>query len=108
MFTILIVDDNSADVFLLQYAFKTAGILCDFTVAHDGQQAMDYLCDSLRRGSLPNYLLLDLKLPFRDGLEVLAWMRSTEGLRKLPVIVLTSSSLETDRSRAERFGMTGT
>ena len=103
--TILVVEDNPADVVLLKHAFEAAGVLWDCWVARDGQAAMDYLSEGLDSGTLPQYVLLDLKLPRRSGLEVLAWMRTLEPLRAIRVIVFTSSSSDEDRANAERFGI---
>ena len=99
------MEDNKGDVLLMQFGFSAAGIPWNCTVVHDGQAAMDYLTKALEAGTLPSYLLLDLKLPRRDGLEVLAWVRALQELSSLRVIDLTSSNLDTDRSQAERFGI---
>ena len=102
---ILVVEDNRSDVVLLKHAFDAAGVLWDCEVVTDGQYAMDYLSEAMQAGTLPRYVLLDLKTPRRDGLDVLAWMRLFDSLRDVRVIVLTSSSLDEDRSTAERFGI---
>jgi CheY-like chemotaxis protein len=94
---ILQVEDDPNVVFLLERAFAHAGITNPVRVATDGKEAIDYLSaalafDDVRNHPLPCLVLLDLKLPKLSGLEVLSWIRRQPGLRKL-VVVLFSSSL---------------
>lgn len=93
---ILLVEDNLKDVFLIQRAFRKAEILSPIKVVNDGDAAVDYLSgESLYSDRtvypLPALVLLDLKLPRRSGSEVLSWIRQHPGLKRLPVVVLTSS-----------------
>ncbi|MBI2850365.1 MAG: response regulator [Chloroflexi bacterium] len=92
---ILLVEDNPHDVALTERALKKANVANELVVARDGVEALDYLgdCDPEK---LPTVVLLDLKLPKVDGLEVLRHIRSSEGCRHLPVVVLTSSREEKD------------
>lgn len=98
---ILLVEDNPDDVDLTLMAFKKSRIANDVVVARDGEEALDYLFatgvhagrDPLRT---PEVVLLDLKLPKMDGLEVLRRVRADERTRRLPVVVLTSSREERD------------
>ena len=81
--TILLVEDNEDDVFLMKRAFKAAGILNPLFLVDDGQKAMDYLegtgeCADRTRHPLPSLIFLDLKLPFVRGLDVLAWLRQDD------------------------------
>ena len=107
---ILHVEDDPNDVLLVDLAFRKAGPAISLTVVHDGDQAIDYLSG---RGiyrdrlvyPLPAILLLDIKLPRRSGLEVLAWIRSREDLRRLPVVMLTSSNQPSDVNRAYDLGV---
>ncbi len=99
--TMLLVEDNSADEALTLLAFKRSNIANEIVVARDGVEALDYLFGrgahegrDLRK--MPIVVLLDLKLPKIDGLEVLRRMRADERTRLLPVVVLTSSSEEQD------------
>ncbi|HVM71648.1 MAG TPA: response regulator [Anaerolineales bacterium] len=100
---ILLVEDNRMDVELTLDAFKEARLLNTIQVVNDGQEALDYL---FGRGKytdrnafpLPNLVLLDLKLPGVDGFEVLQKIKSTPILKRLPVIILTSSKEEGDRA----------
>jgi CheY-like chemotaxis protein len=106
---ILHVEDSPEDVFLLQYAFRRAGITHPVQVATDGQQAIDYLAGENQfadreRFPLPGMVLLDLKLPFKMGLEVLEWIRQQPSLKWMVVIILSSSIHEGDIQRAYRLG----
>ena len=99
--TILLVEDNPGDEALTLRALKKNNIRNDVVVAHDGVEALDYLFgtgayagrDTLR---LPELILMDLKLPKVDGLEVLRRIRGDARTRLLPVIMLTSSLEERD------------
>src|SRR4051812_24134864 len=94
--SILLVEDNAADVKITQRALKDSGLPVDLLVVRDGQEAVDYL---LRRGPhaanpgwrSPDLILLDLNLPRLTGREVLQLIRSTPGLKAVPVVVLTTS-----------------
>ena len=94
---ILLVEDNPDDEALTRRAFDRSGIANDLTVVRDGQEALDYLFGN---GSppqvIPALILLDLKLPKVDGLEVLKQIRAHEWSRLIPVVILTSSREETD------------
>jgi CheY-like chemotaxis protein len=109
---ILLVEDNPDDVFFMCYELKKAGIGHPVHIATDGQQAMDYLRGAgpyadRKAFPLPSVLLLDLKLPYLNGFEVLSWLRSQPGLNRLPVFVLSGSSEERDRDRASQLGARG-
>jgi two-component system, response regulator len=92
---ILLVEDNPADVKLTLRAFKKSNILNEVKVAEDGVAAVEMLF-SKPDASLPQIILLDLKLPKMDGLEVLKRIRSEPRTKLLPVIILTSSREEAD------------
>ncbi|WP_126456168.1 response regulator [Sulfuriflexus mobilis] len=98
---ILLVEDNPDDEALTIRALKHHNIANDVVVARDGVEALDYLfCRGKYAGNtdndLPQVVLLDLKLPKVDGLEVLKEMRANERTSALPVVVLTSSNEEKD------------
>jgi two-component system, response regulator len=98
---ILLVEDNPDDELLTLRALKKNGVLNEVVVAHDGVEALDYLFASGAHsgrdtGDLPQLILLDLKLPRVDGLEVLKRLRSDERTRLLPVVILTSSKEQQD------------
>ncbi len=99
--TILLVEDNPDDEALTLRALKRNNILNEVIVAHDGAEALDYLFarglhSDRDRGKLPEVVLLDLKLPKVDGLEVLRRIRDDENTRRLAVVILTSSNEERD------------
>ena len=98
--TILLVEDNSKDEELTLRALRKNNISNDVTVARDGAEALDYLFARgayAGRDTLPQLVLLDLKLPKIDGLEVLRQLRAHESTRLLPVVILTTSNDEKDR-----------
>jgi CheY-like chemotaxis protein len=107
---ILLVEDDSNDVLLLQRAFRRAGLNHALQVVSDGDQAVSYLAgdgdySDRTKHPLPALILLDLKLPRRSGLEVLEWLRGQPAeIKALPVIVLTSSRLSEDVDRAYGLG----
>ena len=107
--TILLVEDNDDDVFALRRAIKKAGVSNPLRVATDGQQAIDYLMaagDPARKEQtpLPFLVLLDLKLPYRDGFEVLDWIRRQPQLGQVMVVMLTGSDEPRDHQRAYALG----
>jgi DNA-binding response OmpR family regulator len=94
--TILLVEDNPRDVLLIQRAFRKANVTVPLQVVEDGEVAVRYLSGEepytdRDRYPLPVLILLDLKLPRKSGAEVLAWLRQQPALKRLPVVVLTSS-----------------
>jgi CheY-like chemotaxis protein len=102
--TILLVEDNPEDVSFFKRALAKAGLSWNLRVAEDGQKAMDQL--SIGPAESPSWhVLLDLKLPKKSGLEVLAWIRSHPTLNPLPVIVLTSSDVPADVEGARSLGV---
>lgn len=108
--TILLVEDNADDAFALQRALKKAGIGNPLRIATDGQQAVDYLtlsADPARQEQypLPFLVLLDLKLPYRDGFQVLEWIRLQPDLTQAVVVVmLTGWDEAKDQQRAYALG----
>lgn len=98
---ILLVEDNPDDVELTLMAFKKYNIMNDVVIAGDGAEALDYIFGkdeyaSRDMSNLPEVVLLDLKLPKVDGLEVLQRLRADERTKHLPVVILTSSNEERD------------
>ena len=106
---ILVVEDNEDDVFALRRAIKKAGVANPLRVVTDGQEAVDYLAataDPTRQSQhpLPFLVLLDLKLPYRDGFEVLEWIRGQPHLAQMVVVMLTGSDERRDHQRAYSLG----
>lgn len=98
---ILLVEDNPSDIGLTRRAFETNRIHNELVVVEDGQEALDYLfCEGAHSGRAgddpPVLVLLDLKLPKVEGLEVLRRMRDDPRTRRIPVVILTSSAEEHD------------
>ena len=109
---ILYIEDREEDVFLLKYAFESAGIQNPVQVLSDGEQAVNYLAgrgDFADRAKypLPLLTLLDLQLPIKTGLEVLEWTREQPGLRSLIVLIMSSSVYEQDVVQAYALGANG-
>ena len=106
---ILLVEDDPRDVELTLTALGDYNLANEVSVARDGQQALDYLyCKgeySGRPTENPAVLLLDLKLPKIDGLEVLKQVKGDERLKRIPVVVLTSSREEVDMMRSYELGV---
>jgi CheY-like chemotaxis protein len=99
--TILLVEDNDDDVFLITRAFKTVGLVTPMVRATDGQDAIDYLSGKGHYADrvkfpMPALVLLDIKMPFISGLEVLRWIRGQPPFAPLPVVMFTTSSQECD------------
>lgn len=107
--TLLIVEDEENDAFLLKNALRKAGIQNPIQLADDGRMALDYLGGFGRFADrrvypLPSIVFLDLKLPCVNGLAVLEWIRRETSLPPVVVVVLTSSTLDEDIERAYRLG----
>jgi CheY-like chemotaxis protein len=102
---LLLVEDNPAHAELVIRSFENQRVANKIKHVKDGEEALDYL---FRRGQFknpeksprPNVILLDLRLPKIDGLEVLREIKKTEGLKRIPVVVLTTSQAEIDASKA--------
>ena len=106
---ILLVEDNEDDVFLAERAFK--GLECEnpMRVVRDGEQAVNYLSGEgefadREKFPFPRLILLDLKLPYRSGLEVLAWIREQANVPRPFVAVLTGSNEPSDLRKAYELG----
>ncbi len=106
---ILVVEDNPDDEELTLIAFKESHIANQVVVARDGAEALDYLFATGAHAGrdlrvMPSVILLDLKLPKVDGLEVLAKLRTHESTRHIPVVVLTSSKEQEDVIKSYNLG----
>ena len=103
---VLLVEDNADDVDLTVYALKKSEVTQhDLQVVNDGVEALEYFFNPEKKSNvMPDMVLLDLKLPRINGLEVLKRLREEEATRYLPVVVLTSSKEEQDVSNCYRLG----
>lgn len=99
---ILLVEDNPGDIRLTQEAFKESTLDIQMDVVTDGEMALDFLFKRGRYGeaTLPDIILLDLNLPKKNGIEVLKELKVDEKLKRIPVIVLTTSDADHDISKA--------
>jgi len=106
---ILLVEDNPNDVELAMHAFKKNNVANVIHVVRDGAEALEFLFGTGRYAQnpppRPRVVLLDLKLPFVDGLEVLRRIKGDERLRMTPVVILTSSSRERDIVESYELGV---
>lgn len=95
---VLLVEDNPGDVRLTMEAFKDARVINHFSVVEDGEEALAYLRreGKYATASLPDLVLLDLNLPKKDGREVLQEIKGDETLKRIPVVILTTSTAEQD------------
>jgi chemotaxis family two-component system response regulator Rcp1 len=99
---ILLVEDNPGDVRLTIEAFREAKVCNRLHVVHDGVEATEFLRKQGKYAAAPSpdLILLDLNLPRKDGREVLAELKADETLKRIPVVVLTSSNAEQDIARS--------
>jgi CheY-like chemotaxis protein len=107
--TLLIAEDNANDAELTVAALRENHLANDIVVKRDGAQALDYLYRrneyTARGGGHPAVLLLDLKMPKVDGLEVLQQIKADPAMRNIPVVMLTSSREEQDLVRSYNLGV---
>lgn len=104
---ILVVEDSEDDFILLRQAMKRAKLDIPLKWVADGQQAIDFFNSLLAAGpaaDIPSLVLLDIKLPYKTGFEVLRWVRDQEPFKKIPVVMLTSSNEHVDREKAVQLG----
>src|ERR1019366_3847634 len=108
--TILLIEDNPSDIELTQRALERSHVANELVVAHDGQEALDYLFGSGEHAgrevaALPSVTLLDLHLPLVPGLDVLRAIRADPRTRRMPVVILTSSNEERDVATGYDLGV---
>ena len=106
---LLIVEDSEDDIFFIERIFKQLGARCDLRFARDGREAVDYLAAQGKfadreKYPVPTIILMDLKMPRMNGFEVLEWMQAQPEIKLIPTIVVTSSTLQEDVTRAYRLG----
>jgi CheY-like chemotaxis protein len=107
--SLLLIEDDPNDVALFRRAVRKAGLSLDVYNAEDGEAAVRFLETRATNspqdpGEIPWIVLLDLKMPRKSGLEVLEWLRRQPRLRRLPVIIFTSSREKSDIARAYELG----
>jgi two-component system, response regulator len=106
---ILLVEDNALDAEMSMRALKNGGLANRLLWVKDGQQALDYLFRhgdySQRQGDYPRLVLLDLKMPRVDGIEVLKAIKADERTKRIPVVVMTSSQEERDVAQTYDLGV---
>jgi CheY-like chemotaxis protein len=105
-FSILLVEDEPADAYLVREAFRENHILVDIHHAQDGVEALDYL-GALKGQPLPDLILLDLNMPRMDGRQFLAEVKKIDAFASIPVVILTTSDVERDTVSAYRLGAAG-
>ena len=98
---ILLIEDNPDHVFLARREFKNSGTNIEIHHAADSQEALDFL---EKTETLPDAILLDIKLPGRDGFELLILLKANPRTKNIPVILLSSSPVPSDIERAARLG----
>jgi CheY-like chemotaxis protein len=105
---IVLVEDSAQDIELTIAALERARLVNDVIILRDGEEALEYLCcrgrHALRERGNPAVILLDIKLPKVDGLEVLAFLKQDPELKSVPVVMLTSSREEPDLARSYELG----
>ncbi len=106
---VLVAEDDENDVLFLERAFRKAEITNPLRVANDGQEAIDYLAGAGKytdrvQYPLPCLVMLDLKMPRKNGMETLEWIRGQEHFRALPVIIFSSSVHPEEINRAYQLG----
>lgn len=95
---ILLVEDNQGDILLIREAFEEAKLVNELSIATDGEKAIDFLNQDGEYGDAiyPDLIILDVNLPKKNGHEVLEFVKTTDNLKHIPVIMLTTSSSEKD------------
>src|SRR5581483_4909361 len=108
-FTVLLVEDDLNDIFLVKRAFKLARLATPLQVVTDGEEALHYLRGDDRYADrqahpLPHLIVMDIKMPRMTGFEVLEWIKHDGALRRIPVVIVSSSNQPSDINRAYELG----
>lgn len=107
--TVLLVEDDLNDIFLVKRAFKKANLTNPLQIVTDGVEAVQYLIGEGKYADrkahpIPELIVMDLKMPRKTGLEVLEWLKKDNSLRRIPVIIVSSSDQAWDINRAYEMG----
>jgi CheY-like chemotaxis protein len=107
--TVLLVEDDLDDIFMVQRAFKKAHIPNPLQIVTDGEQATAYLHGEGKYADrqlhpLPHLIVMDIKMPRRNGFEMLEWIKNDSHLRRIPVVIVSSSDEPSDINRAYELG----
>jgi CheY-like chemotaxis protein len=108
-FTVLLVEDDLNDIFLVKRAFKMAQLENPLQVVTDGEEATHYLSGHGKYADrevhpLPKLIVMDIKMPRMTGFEVLEWIKNDGSLRRIPVVIVSSSNRPEDIDRAYELG----
>jgi CheY-like chemotaxis protein len=103
---VIVADDESADNFLMVLAAVDAGAQMNFTFAEDGEEFLQVLAARVAAGNIPDLVVLDIRMPRCSGLEVMEAIAESEFLRRIPVVMFTTSRRATDRKRGVSLGVT--
>ena|SRR5438874_4602935 len=106
---IVVIEDNEADIYLLNHALRENGIIYEMTHFPNGEDALTALCGTAARAAdcpVPDAILIDLNIPRSDGFEVIARIRADERLSGVPLAVVTSSPCPGDKERCDALGAT--
>ena len=108
-FTVLLVEDDLNDIFLVKRAFKIACIQNPLQIVTDGLEAINYLRGEGKYADreahpLPKLMVMDIKMPRRSGFEVLEWVKGSKHLRRIPIVIVSSSDYPADINRAYELG----
>jgi CheY-like chemotaxis protein len=101
--TILLVDDDPDDVFILSDAFKTMDPSCEIIEAYDGDAALQLLEELGKRNVVPDLIVLDINMPVLDGRELLKILKTNASYKEVPVVVYTTSSNLFDKLHCEQY-----
>ena len=106
---VLLVEDEQSDIFIMQRAWKKADFENPLQIVTDGRQALEYLSGEgnfadREKFPLPCLMLLDIKLPYMSGLQVVKWLREEGPSKNIPAVFLTSSSSDMDIEQAYSYG----
>ncbi|MEO5967718.1 MAG: response regulator [Ferruginibacter sp.] len=102
---VLLIEDNEGDILLASEALEEGLNIKNISVAKNGKDAVLFFKSNKDNAKdLPDIVLLDINLPIKNGFEVLEYIRNTEELENIPVIILTTSSLENDKNTAKNYG----